>query len=379
MRMSFVFALLLGLLVAPLAAQDTPKADNPIAAAAEKLKASPDDRAALQSYLQAAMGEVVGLAQTKPDEAEKKFAEVQKTLADLKPTDDTAKATIAAMQTQLKRFGDQLAVQKLSLADIEKELDAKPDDAAVVGKYIQKLMMDLSMKARSEPAAASDALKAGKERLTKLQESTKDEAIKTQIEQSMRNFASIERQIEGAKKLAELVGKDAAPLEVEAWVNGAALTDADLKGKVVLLDFWAVWCGPCIATFPHLIEWNEQYGDKGLVIVGLTRYYNMTWDDTAGRATRSTEMVPAEKENEMLMKFAEHHKLHHRFAIQKKEGKMDDYYAVSGIPHVVVIDQEGKVRIVRVGSGPQNAKDISDMLAKLLGPASAAAPAAEAK
>ena len=92
--------------------------------------------------------------------------------------------------------------------------------------------------------------------------------------------------IERAKRLAALVGKDATPLEAEAWVNGTPLADADLKGKVVLLDFWAVWCGPCIATFPHLREWQEKYADKGLVIVGLTDYYNFTWDEAAGRPTR---------------------------------------------------------------------------------------------
>ena len=48
-----------------------------------------------------------------------------------------------------------------------------------------------------------------------------------------------------------LVGVDAAPLEIDTWVNCDPLTDTDLKGKVLLLDFWAVWCGRCIATFPR--------------------------------------------------------------------------------------------------------------------------------
>lgn len=135
----------------------------------------------------------------------------------------------------------------------------------------------------------------------------------------------------------------------------------------VLLDFWAVWCGPCIAAFPHLREWQEKYADKGLVIVGLTNYYNFTWDDAAGRATRAQgeEKVPPEKEREMLVKFAESQNLHHRFAIQKDKA-LADYYAVSGIPHVVVIDREGKVRLIRVGSGDKNAKDIGEILEKLL-------------
>ena len=68
----------------------------------------------------------------------------------------------------------------------------------------------------------------------------------------------------------------------------------------------------------------------------------------------------------MLTKFAEHHSLHHRFAVQKEGSSLSEYYAVGGIPHVVLIDQEGKVRLVKVGSGPENAKAIGDMIEKLL-------------
>ena len=74
----------------------------------------------------------------------------------------------------------------------------------------------------------------------------------------------------------------------------------------------------------------------------------------------------------MLSKFAEENNLHHRFAIQKGS-ELSEYYAVSGIPHVVVIDREGKIQLIRIGSGEKNANDISEMLAKLIGDDASAA------
>jgi thiol-disulfide isomerase/thioredoxin len=165
--------------------------------------------------------------------------------------------------------------------------------------------------------------------------------------------------------LEAIVGTEAAPLNVEAWINGDPLTDEDLKGKVVLLDFWAVWCGPCIMTFPHLRKWQEEYADRGLVIIGLTNYYNQIWDDEASRPTRSKEKVTPEQEQQMLQKFAEHHQLDHRFAIMK-DASLAEYYGVSGIPHVVVIDREGKVQLMRVGSGEEAAKAIEAKIEQLI-------------
>ncbi|MBN2353552.1 MAG: cytochrome c biogenesis protein DipZ [Spirochaetales bacterium] len=53
------------------------------------------------------------------------------------------------------------------------------------------------------------------------------------------------------------------------WINSPALTPADLKGKVVLVDFWTYSCVNCIRTFPYLKAWYEKYKDRGLVIVGV--------------------------------------------------------------------------------------------------------------
>jgi len=49
--------------------------------------------------------------------------------------------------------------------------------------------------------------------------------------------------------------------------NGGPLTLASLRGKVVLLDFWGEWCGPCVGSMPYLMKLYDKYRDKGLEII----------------------------------------------------------------------------------------------------------------
>ena len=68
----------------------------------------------------------------------------------------------------------------------------------------------------------------------------------------------------------------------------------------------------------------------------------------------------------MLTQFLKHHKLKHAIAITKDRA-LTEAYGVTGIPHVVVIDRDGVIRLIRVGSGEKNAHDVEEMIEKLIG------------
>ncbi|SVC44954.1 uncharacterized protein METZ01_LOCUS297808 [marine metagenome] len=69
--------------------------------------------------------------------------------------------------------------------------------------------------------------------------------------------------------LNEMQGKPAPKLALKGWINAKPMSLEKLKGKIIVLDFWATWCGPCIASIPHTNEMMEQYANKGVVFIGV--------------------------------------------------------------------------------------------------------------
>ena len=117
------------------------------------------------------------------------------------------------------------------------------------------------------------------------------------------------------------------PMEISGTLlNGKPFDQKTLAGKVVLVDFWATWCGPCVAEIPNVLEQYEKYHKDGFEVVGIS----------------------LDQERESLEKFVAEQKLPWPILFEEPKGDgwqhpLATFYGISGIPTVVLIGRDGNV------------------------------------
>jgi len=124
--------------------------------------------------------------------------------------------------------------------------------------------------------------------------------------------------------------------------NGQEITLSQLRGKVVLLDFWATWCGPCRESIPHLIQLYKNYRESGFEVIG------MNIDKGDGEAVRRFVMsmdIP--------------------YPVVTTPEDVVRNYRVTGIPATFLIDKEGKIREKVVGFSGAIAQQLNTKVADL--------------
>jgi thiol-disulfide isomerase/thioredoxin len=151
----------------------------------------------------------------------------------------------------------------------------------------------------------------------------------------------------GATKKSEYPAVPAALMQAEyKGTEGEKFKLEDYKGKVVLVNLWATWCGPCRNEMPHLVEMQNTYRDKGFEILGLDVDENET--------------------PEMVKEFAEKMKLNYTLGwIEKKD--YDEFLRISkfqGIPQSFLISREGQLLGVFTGGGPSTITKLKDFAEK---------------
>ncbi len=247
---------------------------------------------------------------------------------------------------------------------VQQRINEKPENMSFATQYLAALMFRAGTQLETDPDRALELIDEGEKLLSDVILANAD--AERALQPVKLQLAAFRKRAEGQRIIVEMIDQPSPPLDAEYWVNGEQQSLQDLKGQVVMLDFWAVWCRPCIATFPTLKQWNENYGPEGLKIVGVTTWYNMTWDEEQQTPQRGETEVSREEELEAIQKFVKKYELPYPSLVMPKDSGMNEQFGVTGIPHVVLIDKQGRIRMVKVGTGENGAKDIEEKIKELL-------------
>jgi len=137
------------------------------------------------------------------------------------------------------------------------------------------------------------------------------------------------------KGAEDILGKKAPDFTLSS-VTGEKFRLSALKGKIVVLDFWAVWCGPCTDSMPFFQKLQDTYRTEGLEVVGL--HVN-------------DRMPPADEVKEFLEELG----IRYRNVVSTTE--VDDSYLVYAMPTTYVLDRNGVVRKRHIGFNPKTAPE----------------------
>lgn len=170
----------------------------------------------------------------------------------------------------------------------------------------------------------------------------------------------LERQSKARAAQAALVGQRAPELHFTWSTHTGLKTLADLKGKVVVLDFWATWCGPCIASFPQVRELTAYYRDSDVVVLGVTSLQGFV----ANMGPRIDTKGDPDREMALMHDFIKAKNITWPVAFSR-EPVFNRDYGVTGIPHMAILAPDGTVRHTGLHPAMPHAEKVSKIDALL--------------
>jgi len=139
------------------------------------------------------------------------------------------------------------------------------------------------------------------------------------------------------------------------WIDQKPVKLSELRGQVVLLDFWATWCGPCRYSLPKFQSLHEQFNAKGLVVLGLTNYFGNVNGRKATPAQELAYLKTFKKDNGLT------------YGMVVSDSQLNDRnYGVASIPMSFLIDREGNIRFIALGASEPELAALEKMVKKVV-------------